>query len=633
MSENTKKVDLVIAIDTSGSMKDEAQAISAAIEAAVNEAKKTCPSDLRVDYLGIEGTFPNTVFDDTVRNHLTKKVGVNAADLKSRVKKSLPGSGAQEDGARVVEDLSNHYDWRDGTEKAIFLLQDESLDGGDMVVTPAAITANDNAIAAALKNEVKVHTYLGTPDPSLKYPTKEDEENMVKEFKRLALRTGGEYNIYIDGLPDFKKVLREMICASKVPQEESIDDKEKEANELEGKPTDKPKEENPTETPTGETPTDKPTGGKLTCTDLCDQLPDVLKAFNLLSEFLKQFEDICKGEETKDDCKCHEKKPASEGSGEKTPVTPLPADPQPEEKPATSETTPQTPVAEKPVTEKPAVKPTPEKPATPATPIYTEVDEIYATVLDNGIMKINNQPNDNGDIYAHRGGTGERIRKVIESSAGMGSSNAVTSDNTHYLAWNPNQIYRAKEGQKLEYLKGLSGGRGKDGFAFRKDDMGFFYNMYEGGKIYTFKHPQTSYSTVQVKGVAGDPVQPFNTQTPNLITDINFDGDDRLYLMSLSGHIWRVEDTQRRFFEAKYLCKFPSTFTGQAGERCDYYGLTFDSHGGVYLAGGNLHNGWAKRFIVKSSFDKPGKLERIYEGPWGSASYGNLASRAYPKFA
>lgn len=117
---NAKKVDLVIAIDTSGSMKDEAQAISAAIEAAVTDAKKACPSDLRVSYLGIEGTFPNTKFIETVRGYLTKKVGVDPKTLKSRVKKSLPGSGAQEDGARVVEDLSAHYDWREGAERAVF---------------------------------------------------------------------------------------------------------------------------------------------------------------------------------------------------------------------------------------------------------------------------------------------------------------------------------------------------------------------------------------------------------------------------------------------------------------------------------------------------------------------------------
>lgn len=75
MSENTKKVDLVIVIDTSGSMKSTAEEISKSIAGAVDEAKSSCPSDLKVDYLGIEGTFENTKFDETVRNYLTQKVG------------------------------------------------------------------------------------------------------------------------------------------------------------------------------------------------------------------------------------------------------------------------------------------------------------------------------------------------------------------------------------------------------------------------------------------------------------------------------------------------------------------------------------------------------------------------------
>lgn len=224
MSE-TKKVDLVIVIDTSGSMKSTAEAISNAIASAVEEAKNSCPSDLRVDYLGIEGTFENTKFDETVRNYLTQKVGVDAAILKSRVRKSLPGAGANEDGARAVEDVAEHYDWREGAERAIFLLQDESLDGGEMVVTPAAIKANDNAITTALQHNVKVNTYLGAPHTP--YATKQDEEDMIEEFKRLAEKTGGEHFIHTSGMANFKDVLKKTICASKVPQEESIEEKEK----------------------------------------------------------------------------------------------------------------------------------------------------------------------------------------------------------------------------------------------------------------------------------------------------------------------------------------------------------------------------------------------------------------------
>lgn len=137
----------------------------------------------------------------------------------------MPGAGANEDGARAVEDVAEHYDWREGAERAIFVLQDESLDGGEMVVTPAAIKANDNAIATALKHGVKVNTYLGAPHTP--YPTKQDEEAMIEEFQRLAQKTGGEHYIHTSGMANFKEMLKKTICASKVPQEESIEQKEK----------------------------------------------------------------------------------------------------------------------------------------------------------------------------------------------------------------------------------------------------------------------------------------------------------------------------------------------------------------------------------------------------------------------
>lgn len=41
-------VDLVVVIDTSSSMKDEAQALSDAATSAIARAKSSCPTDLRV---------------------------------------------------------------------------------------------------------------------------------------------------------------------------------------------------------------------------------------------------------------------------------------------------------------------------------------------------------------------------------------------------------------------------------------------------------------------------------------------------------------------------------------------------------------------------------------------------------
>ncbi|MCL6721786.1 hypothetical protein M8R21_40450 [Klebsiella sp. T2.Ur] len=64
---DNKKVDLVFIIDSSLSMKDEAEALCAKLESAIEEARKACPSDLRTDFLGIEGVFAGTKFNKTVR--------------------------------------------------------------------------------------------------------------------------------------------------------------------------------------------------------------------------------------------------------------------------------------------------------------------------------------------------------------------------------------------------------------------------------------------------------------------------------------------------------------------------------------------------------------------------------------
>lgn len=102
---DNKKVDLVFIIDSSLSMKDEAEALCAKLESAIEEARKACPSDLRTDFLGIEGVFAGTKFNKTVRQFLTSEAGANPSALKGReyVKEGNP---AQEDVAPAAEDVT-----------------------------------------------------------------------------------------------------------------------------------------------------------------------------------------------------------------------------------------------------------------------------------------------------------------------------------------------------------------------------------------------------------------------------------------------------------------------------------------------------------------------------------------------
>lgn len=59
-------LDLVVIIDTSGSMSDESADLSREIDAAIEKASALCPSQLRATFLGIQGTWPDTKFDQSV---------------------------------------------------------------------------------------------------------------------------------------------------------------------------------------------------------------------------------------------------------------------------------------------------------------------------------------------------------------------------------------------------------------------------------------------------------------------------------------------------------------------------------------------------------------------------------------
>lgn len=51
-------LDLVVIIDTSGSMSDESADLSREIDAAIEKAAARCPSQLRATFLGIQDTWP-----------------------------------------------------------------------------------------------------------------------------------------------------------------------------------------------------------------------------------------------------------------------------------------------------------------------------------------------------------------------------------------------------------------------------------------------------------------------------------------------------------------------------------------------------------------------------------------------
>ncbi|EKS6645913.1 VWA domain-containing protein [Enterobacter hormaechei] len=276
-------LDLVIVIDTSRSMSDEAAALSGKIDATIAAATKKCPSKLRVTYLGIQGTWPGTKFDQSASDYLLSH-GAKSGDLQARAPFKEPDgkdhSGNKEDLCRAVIDICNHFDWRENAMRSIFVLGDEGMDGGGGVLTDTAKAKNDEAIEAA-RNKVRVYTYQGTPDQNSEdmYPTLADMDAITKEYERLATETYGRSYIYTTGFPDFELVLEQILCHSLEPL-----------------------------------PSDQPDTHTSSCGSVCDQLPAIISSVNTLADIMNKAIDACCGasvggkQPNKSDCGCGGKK-------------------------------------------------------------------------------------------------------------------------------------------------------------------------------------------------------------------------------------------------------------------------------------------------------------------------------------
>lgn len=205
--DNFPLVDLVIVIDTSPSMKDEAQALSQIAQTAIRNAKIRCPSNLQVTWLGIEGTWTRTEFKRTVRAYLTKKCQVKPTVLRSRKRGNLKSAGAQEDGARAIADVIEYFNWRKDAAKAVFYLGDEALDGGGDKTERTDIDAANIVIQKAQTADISIHTYFGTSKSK-------HRQGIASEYARIATDTGGQSFTAQDTNKGFTNVLTQVICSS-----------------------------------------------------------------------------------------------------------------------------------------------------------------------------------------------------------------------------------------------------------------------------------------------------------------------------------------------------------------------------------------------------------------------------------
>jgi hypothetical protein len=195
-----RSVDLVGLIDTSGSMEDEANALSAAVQSTIQAVGRQCRADLRVKWFGLEGIFNGTVFNESLRNYLLAH-GVTAAQITHQ---------SNEDGGAAIADTCNHFDWRPGAEKLILFLGDEPLYEGEPQ-TAEDVAAANTAISAALAKTARVYTYAGTGLET--YVDSATGVRAVDEFARVATATGGlAYSYETGDLAQFSAILEQTVC-------------------------------------------------------------------------------------------------------------------------------------------------------------------------------------------------------------------------------------------------------------------------------------------------------------------------------------------------------------------------------------------------------------------------------------
>lgn len=209
--------DLIVLIDTSGSMSGIAKNITDAAKDAIEQAQLECPSDLRVTWLGVDdrqpgsstampGGFPPE-FAQTHEMYLTG-VGYSGPFVHNDTPAvSWPG----EQGANAIQDLAGHFDWRKNACRAIFYISDTTLDA-DYQQIPQDSAATANAVTAALANEVTVFAHFVEHPHPIGYQS-DNPTATAADYVNLCNTTGGE--AMIGGASDvatYKNLLKKIIC-------------------------------------------------------------------------------------------------------------------------------------------------------------------------------------------------------------------------------------------------------------------------------------------------------------------------------------------------------------------------------------------------------------------------------------
>ena len=150
-----RRVDLVLLIDSSGSMRSKAEAINKAAKEAFLSAHKECDVDIRDVWLWVDRAKPGSTTDHALGSEVgnytqSHQVYLESIGVKGPFYHDAKDTGrsyASEQGADAIADISQYFDWRKDACRSIFYVSDTTLEG---------VGSNESDNDKAKKNAVKV---------------------------------------------------------------------------------------------------------------------------------------------------------------------------------------------------------------------------------------------------------------------------------------------------------------------------------------------------------------------------------------------------------------------------------------------------------------------------------------------
>ena len=220
------EVDLVILLDSSGSMGPAAEAILEAAPEALAAAARECPSDLLTTWLVVDGAkdgadpagdlgdigaaLAGSPFKQSHQQYLE---GIGSTGPFKQDEPQPPGDStyAGEEGADAIADLCNFFDWRPDACKAIFYISDTKLDGPSKFDAASAANA---AAAASAKGVVLFAHHIGSASPITA---------AMQSYLDMCEPTGG--SVYFGGVDtrQYEILLRNAVCNACGPECKELD--------------------------------------------------------------------------------------------------------------------------------------------------------------------------------------------------------------------------------------------------------------------------------------------------------------------------------------------------------------------------------------------------------------------------